>query len=75
MKISKKNVKSKRNNEAKDKVTTKGPLDTFLNVRKCKEDSLTLSDFECDVNNLNLSDVVNEIIGWNVNSYLKFDVF
>lgn len=60
MKISKTLVRTKTNNEAKDKLTIKGPLDKFL--RKCKEDSLTLSDFECDGNDLNLSDVVNEII-------------
>jgi hypothetical protein len=63
MKISKKLIKSKTNNVLRDELITKGSLNTFLNEKKCQEDSLTLSDFECDGNNLNLSDVVNEIIG------------
>lgn len=65
LKLSKKVVKTKMNNVTKAKVTIKGPLDKFLNERKSKEDSLTLSDFECDGNDLNLSDIVNEIIAEN----------
>lgn len=58
--ISKKSGKSKKMNEAKDDI--KGPLDRFVMKEKIKDDSLTLSDFECDSVNLNISDIINGII-------------
>lgn len=57
MNISKKSVKTKKNNEI-----LKGPLDKFIVIEKSKEDSLTLSDFDCDYVDLDLSDIVNRII-------------
>lgn len=59
MNISKKNIKT---NKVKGKCGQKGPLDRFLVQEKMKEDSLTLSDFECNTDNLDLSDIINEII-------------
>ena len=58
--ISKKPGKSKKINEAKDNI--KGPLDRFVMKDKIKDDSLTLSDFECDSVDLNISDIINGII-------------
>lgn len=62
MTISNKNAKSRKNNEVKDKNTFKGPLDKFITKEKTKDDSLTLSDFECDSVDLDLSGIINEII-------------
>lgn len=62
MNISKKNVKIKKNSEVEDKCSRKGPLDRFIIQKKNNEDSLTLSDFECDSVNLDLSTIINEII-------------
>lgn len=59
MKISKKNVKNKKINEVNG---LKGPMDRFIEQAKMNDDSLTLSDFECDSVNLDLSDIVNGII-------------
>lgn len=61
MNISNKYVKTKIINEVKNNVH-KGPLDKFVTRKEIKEDSLTLSDFECDSVDLNLSDIVNTII-------------
>lgn len=58
--ISKKNTKPRKISEANDKI--KGPLDQFIIQEKCKEDSLTLSDFECDSVDLDLSNIINKII-------------
>lgn len=58
--ISKKPAKSKKINEVKDNI--KGPLDRFVMKEKIKDDSLTLSDFECDPVDLNISDIINGII-------------
>jgi len=61
MNISKKKHKQPRKiNEAKENV--KGPLDQFLMKEKVKDDSLTLSDFECDTVDLDMSDIINGII-------------
>lgn len=62
MNISKKKLKTNKISVAKDEYSIKGPLDRFLVQEKMKEDSLTLSDFECDSVNLDLSNIVNEII-------------
>lgn len=62
MNISKKNIKSNKICEVKEKYGQKGPLDRFLVKEKMKEDSLTLSDFECDSISLDLSNIVNGII-------------
>ncbi|XP_026806893.1 flap endonuclease GEN [Rhopalosiphum maidis] len=60
MNISKKHRKSKKINEEKNSV--KGPLDQFIMKEKIKDDSLTLSDFECDSVDLDMSDIINGII-------------
>lgn len=57
MDISKECVKPIKNNKA-----IKGPLDVFIIRQEVKDDSLTLSDFECDSVDLDLSDIVNKII-------------
>lgn len=59
--ISKEHVKTKQNNRA-NKEKHKGPLDQFIRREKVKEDSLTLSDFECDSVDLDLTDIVERII-------------
>jgi len=58
MNISKTHEESRKINEAKDNV--KGPLSQF--VMEGKDDSLTLSDFECDSVDLDISDIINGII-------------
>ncbi|XP_060835112.1 flap endonuclease GEN [Rhopalosiphum padi] len=60
MNISKKHEKSKKINKGKNSV--KGPLDQFIMKEKIKDDSLTLSDFECDSVDLDMSDIINGII-------------
>lgn len=55
-------VISKNNSKAKDKNNLKGPLDKFLIRENVKEDSLTMSDFECDAVDLDLSNIINGII-------------
>lgn len=60
MKISRKRVKPPKNNKT-NQGDLRGPLDQFIVKQKIKDDSLTLSDFECDVD-LDLSDIVNRII-------------
>ncbi|XP_060873561.1 flap endonuclease GEN [Metopolophium dirhodum] len=60
MNISKKNKQPRKINEAKENV--KGPLDQFLMKGKVKDDSLTLSDFECDTVDLDMSEIINGII-------------
>lgn len=62
MKISKKHVISKKTNKIKNSTSMKGPLDQFVIRKNVKDISLTLSDFECDSIDLNLSDIVNGII-------------
>lgn len=57
MNISKKSVKTIKKIE-----NLKGPLDKFITREKYNEDSLTLSDFDCDSVDLDLSDIVNGII-------------
>jgi len=57
MDISKECVKPIKNNK-----TTKGSLDKFIVRQEVKDDSLTLSDLECDSVDLDLSDIVNRII-------------
>lgn len=61
MKISKKCVKPKKN-KTTNQGDFRGPLDRFIASQKIKDDSLTLSDFECDIVDLDLSDIVNRII-------------
>lgn len=51
-----------KTNKEKKKNNIKGPLDEFVTREKVKDDSVTLSDFECDSVDLNLSDIVNGII-------------
>lgn len=65
MKISKKQVKCRSRNETIKKNHEKSgqrTLDQFLIKEKIEEDSLTLSDFECDSVDLDLTDIVNEIL-------------
>lgn len=62
MKISKKCVKPPKNNKTTNQGDLRGPLDKFTVRQKIKDDSLTLSDFECDIVDLDLSDIVNRII-------------
>lgn len=59
MKISR---ETKVNNKLKNHQSYRGPLDKFLTREEMKEDSLTLSDFDCDSVDLDLSDIVNRII-------------
>lgn len=52
---------------AKDKKSkvpkkVKGPMDNFIRNQQVLEDSLTLSDFDCDTTDLDLSSIVNRII-------------
>ncbi|XP_025200193.1 flap endonuclease GEN isoform X2 [Melanaphis sacchari] len=58
--ISTKHEKSKKIIEAKNKI--KGPLDQFIIKEKINDESLTLSDFECDSVDLDLSNIINGII-------------
>lgn len=60
MNISKKHGKTKKINGAKENI--KGTLDQFIMKGKVNDDSLTLSDFECDTADLDMSDIVNKII-------------
>lgn len=62
MTICNKRVNIKKKIEVKDKSTFRGPLDKFIVKEKTKDDSLTMSDFECDSVDLDLSDIVNGII-------------
>ncbi|VVC30028.1 Hypothetical protein CINCED_3A001523 [Cinara cedri] len=62
IKISNKHINMRKKNEAIDKNKFKGPLDKFLVKEITKDDSLTLSDFECDSVDLDLSSIVNGII-------------
>lgn len=62
MNISKKHATSSKVNETKINKNLRGPLDKFVIREKVKDDSLTLSDFECDSINLDLSDIINKII-------------
>lgn len=55
MNISKKHGKPTKKN-------VQGPLDQFIMKGKVKDDSLTLSDFECDTVDLDMSDIINGII-------------
>jgi len=57
MNITKKHVTSRKDNKC-----LKGPLDHFVMREEVKDASLTLSDFECDSVDLDLSDIVNKII-------------
>lgn len=57
MDISKKQQKISK----KDKIKIKGPLDQFITKEKL-EDSLTLSDFDSDLVDLDLSHIVNQIV-------------
>lgn len=55
-------LSNNNNNKANGKNNLKGPLDQFLIRKNVKEDSLTMSDFECDSFDLDLSDIINGII-------------
>lgn len=61
MTISKKCVKPLKN-KTTNQGDLRGPLDKFTVRQKIKDDSLTLSDFECDIVDLDLSDIVNKIV-------------
>lgn len=62
MTIRNEHVNIKKKIEVKDKIIIRGPLDKFISKEKTIEDSLTMSDFECDSVDLDLSDIVNGII-------------
>lgn len=60
MNISKKHGQPKKIHKPKDNI--QGPLDRFIMKGKIQDDSLTLSDFECDTVDLDMSDIINRII-------------
>lgn len=54
------NISTKDKNSKENK-KMKGPMDQFIKKNTSENDTLTLSDFECDSTDLDLSEIINKI--------------